>query len=91
MNGKPKMHGSLILDESTSGSAGSIKDLFRAGMAKQTSMVFFMWFVAATTYYGVVLLSTELLDSSKDTCSASGEASIDGVPGEQECSVHTCR
>lgn len=86
------MHGNLILDETTPNSRGSIKDLFRGpGMAKQTSMVFFMWFVAAATYYGVVLLSTELLDSSKDTCAADREASIDGVPGEQECSVHTCR
>lgn len=91
MNGKPLMHGHLVLDESTSNARGSIGDLFRNGQYKLTVMVFFLWFVAASTYYGVVLLSTELLNSSRDTCRADGRASIDGVRGEQECSVHTCR
>jgi hypothetical protein len=57
-------------------------------------MVWFLWFVAAATYYGVVLLSTELLNSSEDVCQAKpAEAELPGTEktGETECSLHQCR
>jgi hypothetical protein len=57
-------------------------------------MVWFLWFVAAATYYGVVLLSTELLNSSEDVCQAKpAEAELAGTEktGETECSLHQCR
>lgn len=53
--------------------------------------VLFLWFVAASSYYGVVLLSTELLNSNEGVCLASGESTIDGLPGESECSAHQCQ
>ena len=52
----------------------------------------FLWFVAANMYYGVVLISTELLNSSTDTCGGSGAAMTSGDYDEEvECSLHKCR
>ena len=53
--------------------------------------VWFLWFVGAATYYGAVLLSTELLNSNEEICLQSGESPIDGLPGESECSAHLCQ
>ena len=63
--------------------------------------VLFLWFVAANMYYGVVLISTELLNSSSDTCGADSGAAWAGAPNgtsraafneeEVECSLHKCR
>ena len=56
-----------------------------------------LWFIAANMYYGVVLISTELLNSSSDTCGGSVDSLV-GVNGSQnaydeevECSLHKCR
>ena len=63
-------------------------------------MVWFLWFVAAATYYGVVLLSTELLNSSEGVCQAAESSAVDDggegknvsfVETETECSLHQCR
>jgi hypothetical protein len=56
-------------------------------------MVWFLWFVAAATYYGIVLVSTELLNSSEGVCQTSG---VEGAAKpekaeESECSLHQCR
>lgn len=92
MNEKRRVLGNLVLDEETTASQrGQFLDLFRKGHARLSVMVFFLWFVAAFSYYGVVLLSTELFNSSHDTCAADGASTIDGIPGEEECSVHVCR
>ena len=56
-----------------------------------TLSVFFLWFVAASTYYGVVLLSTEMLNSSRDACVASDDVTGEGGGYEEkECSLHIC-
>ena len=47
---------------------GSFTDLFREGRRALTSFIWLLWFVSALGYYGVVLMSTELLNSSKDYC-----------------------
>lgn len=47
---------------------GSIVDLFQTGRRKLTILLWILWFVAASGYYGVVLMSTELLNSNKDYC-----------------------
>ena len=93
INGKPEVTAGVLVIDSTvsSGPRGRFLDLFVSGRAKLTVFVFVLWFVAASTYYGVVLLSTELLNSSGGVCLANGESPIDGVPGEIECSVHTCK
>ena len=60
--------------------------------------VLFLWFVAANMYYGVVLISTELLNSSTDTCGGSGGGGSGAAmttsgdyDEEVECSLHKCR
>ena len=73
LNEKPAIHGNLVLDEEAASSAsrGRVADLFKGPIgheAKLTTMVLFLWFVTANMYYGVVLTSTELLNSSADTC-----------------------
>ena len=47
---------------------GRFVDLFQTGREKLTIMLWILWFVAAAGYYGMVLLSTELLNSTKDYC-----------------------
>ena len=47
---------------------GSVADLFQTGRKKLTILLWILWFVAASGYYGVVLMSTELLNSNKDYC-----------------------
>ena len=47
---------------------GSFTDLFQEGRRALTSFIWLLWFVSALGYYGVVLMSTELLNSSKDYC-----------------------
>ena len=47
---------------------GRFADLFQSGRRKLTSFVWILWFAAASGYYGVVLMSTELLNSNKDYC-----------------------
>ena len=47
---------------------GRFTDLFQAGRRKLTAFIWILWFVAASGYYGVVLMSTELLNSNKDYC-----------------------
>jgi hypothetical protein len=57
-------------------------------------MVWFLWFVAGTNYYGVVLLSAELLNSSQNICQANpveGELPRTEKVEETECSLHQCR
>ena len=54
-------------------------------------MVWFLWFVAAATYYGVVLLSTELLNSSEGVCESVADSAKSTPEKETECSLHTCR
>ncbi len=58
-----------------------------------TLSVFFLWFVAAASYYGFVLLSTEMLDSTKHRCSSvvGGQSATMEELEETECSMHICR
>jgi len=92
INKRPDLVGTLILDEqSNQESRGRFLDLFVPGRKRLTLQVWFLWFVGAGTYYGAVLMSTELLNSSEGICLASGESTIDGLPGEEECSAHVCQ
>ena len=47
--------------------------------------------MGGASYYGAVLLSTELLNSNEGICLESGKSPIDGLPGESECSAHVCQ
>ncbi len=80
-----------MLDDSVSSmsSRGNVLDLFRGPTgieARITGMVMGLWFIAAVLYYGVVLISTELLNSSANVCQH-----IEKHYGEDVCSVKKCR
>lgn len=92
INKKPPMKGTLRLDEQSSQeNRGRIQDLFLPGRRLLSLQVLFLWFVGAGTYYGAVLLSTEMLNSGEDVCLASGKSPIDGLPGSGQCSAHQCQ
>lgn len=67
-NDKPMPLG-ILKAETVSSTRGSYKDLFQTReMTIVTSLLLFIWFANAFSYYGVVLLSTELF-AVGDTCS----------------------
>ena len=55
---------------------GRFVDLFQPGRRRLTAFIWILWFVSALGYYGVVLMSTELLNSSKDYCGHSESSTL---------------
>ncbi|XP_069135340.1 synaptic vesicle 2-related protein-like [Argopecten irradians] len=69
-NGKPMPLGRLVDSSSKTTSRGSIKDLFIPELRKTTILLWVIWFVSAFSYYGIVLMTTELFEIS-DGCHGS--------------------
>jgi len=93
-NGVLAPAGHLVLDEAAS--RGRFGHLFRKSSRGHgphlTLSVFYLWFAAAVSYYGVVLITTELLNSDKGMCvDPSVTSRMGDLAEEQECSVHVCR
>ncbi|XP_022095765.1 synaptic vesicle 2-related protein-like isoform X2 [Acanthaster planci] len=79
-NGKPMPQGRLKMDETTS-QRGRFADLFATRQTGITTLLLtFIWFVNAFAYYGIVLLSTELL-SDNGRC----EENADVVEATETC------
>ena len=58
-------------------SRGSIKDLLKNPMRVTTALLWIIWFSCAFSYYGIVLLTTEILTDSKEgTCDANDKCSF---------------
>ena len=91
LNKKPALLGNLVLEETNKAARGRVLDLFLSTRLRLTLQTCSLWFVGGASYYGAVLLSTELLNSNEGVCLASGESPIDGLPGESECSAHVCQ
>ncbi|GAA6217082.1 synaptic vesicle 2-related protein-like isoform X1 [Lates japonicus] len=66
---------------------GQIKDLFTPQYWRTTLLLWFIWFANAFSYYGIVLLTTELLQA-EDSCKASQEDKI-GLSCSLECKYLT--
>lgn len=79
-NGKPLPPGRLVEPTSKATSRGSMKDLFMPEFQKTTFFLWIIWLVAAFSYYGIVLMTTELFEIS-DGCHGSS------VKVEQPCFV----
>ena len=62
------------------GSRGRLADLLSKDLRRTTVMLWLIWAVAAFSYYGVVLMSTELFESSGQLCSLDGSV-------EESCSA----
>ncbi|CAL8115612.1 unnamed protein product [Orchesella dallaii] len=60
-NGRSMLLGRLIVDDMHPTERGRIKDLLMPEMRKTTLLLWFIWMTCAFCYYGVVLISTEIL------------------------------
>ena len=67
---------------------GRFVDLFQPGRRRLTSFIWVLWFVSALGYYGVVLMSTELLNSSKDYCGHSEPSPLNKKAFKTQKSLH---
>ena len=80
VNHKPELLSNLRItygeNEIEMKNRGRFVDLFQPGRRRLTAFIWILWFVSALGYYGVVLMSTELLNTSKDYCGHS-ESSLD--------------
>ncbi|KAL3041750.1 hypothetical protein OYC64_019848 [Pagothenia borchgrevinki] len=81
-NGKPMPKGKLVGNKQNE--RGRIKDLFTHQYRKTTLLLWFIWFANAFSYYGIVLLTTELFQAGQ-SCTA-----IQGAKMEPSCSLE-CR
>ncbi|KAK3084065.1 hypothetical protein FSP39_007577 [Pinctada imbricata] len=75
-NGKPMPLGKLVESSSAATSRGSIKDLFQPEFRKTTLLLWIIWLVSAFSYYGIVLMTTELFETS-DGCHGSNVKKAD--------------
>lgn len=78
-NGKVMPQGKLIAYEQSD--RGRIKDLFAPQYWRTTLLLWFIWFANAFSYFGIVLLTTEMYQSG-DSCGATQGAKI-----EPNCSL----
>merc|ERR1712088_191079 len=62
------------------GSRGRLADLLSKDLRRTTIMLWIIWLAASFSYYGVVLMSTELFESSGQLCSLDGSV-------EESCSA----
>ncbi|XP_047426393.1 synaptic vesicle 2-related protein [Mugil cephalus] len=78
-NGKDMPRGKLVTLKQNE--RGRIKDLFSSKYWKTTLLLWFIWFANAFSYYGIVLLTTELFQAG-DSCEVTKGAKI-----EPDCSL----
>ena len=81
-NGKSMLLGRLTVDDmqGAGGSRGRLADLLSKDLRRTTIMLWIIWLAASFSYYGVVLMSTELFESSGQLCSLDGSV-------EESCSA----
>ena len=74
--------GRLTVDDmqGVGGSRGRLADLLSKDLRRTTIMLWIIWLAASFSYYGVVLMSTELFESSGQLCSLDGSV-------EESCSA----
>ncbi|XP_029371844.1 synaptic vesicle 2-related protein [Echeneis naucrates] len=78
-NGKTLPQGRLVAYTQTS--CGKIQDLFTPQYRRTTFLLWFIWFANAFSYYGIILLTTEMFQAG-DSCGATQGAKI-----EPSCSL----
>ena len=69
-NGKPMPLGKLVEPSTKALNRGSIKELFIPEFRRTTILLWIIWLVSAFSYYGIVLMTTELFEIS-DGCHGS--------------------
>lgn len=81
-NGKPMPLGKLIEPSSKATSRGSLRELFIPELKKTTLILWIIWLVSAFSYYGIVLLTTELFETPDGCHGTTNERKEEG------CFVH---
>ncbi|XP_048523169.1 synaptic vesicle 2-related protein [Dendroctonus ponderosae] len=69
-NGKPMLLGRLVVDDVTLSSPhrGRFRDLLVPSLRRTSLLLWFIWCSCAFCYYGLVLMTTELFESSAIAC-----------------------
>lgn len=87
-----QFHVRFLLSSLASGaveSRGSIKDLLKNPMRITTALLWIIWFSCAFSYYGIVLLTTEILTDSKEgTCDANDKCSFNCADLDKVMTLH---
>lgn len=83
-NGKPMPLGKLVEPSLKGVKRGSVKDLFIPELKRTTIILWSIWLVSAFSYYGIVLMTTELFESP-DGCHGTTK---DKSPSDPGCYVH---
>ncbi|XP_022913065.1 synaptic vesicle 2-related protein [Onthophagus taurus] len=70
-NGKPMLLGRLVVDDATTISPhrGRFRDLLVPSLRLTSLLLWFIWMACAFCYYGLVLMTTELFETSELSCS----------------------
>ncbi|XP_006817913.1 synaptic vesicle 2-related protein-like [Saccoglossus kowalevskii] len=77
-NNKPMPLGKLVIRDKTE-KRGKFSDLFVPQLRMTTIVLMFIWFANAFSYYGIVLMTTELFQSGS-SCPATNAANTAGSP-----------
>ncbi|XP_056639219.1 synaptic vesicle 2-related protein [Diorhabda carinulata] len=74
-NGKPMLLGRLVVDDSFTSSLhrGRFRDLLIPSLRKTSLLLWFIWMACSFCYYGLVLMTTELFETSAILCTAQTE------------------
>lgn len=85
-NGKPMLLGRLVIDDSPNHQGipynneesgvrqrGRFRDLLRPAMRKTSLLLWFIWMSCAFCYYGLVLMTTELFETSAANCKSESQ------------------
>ncbi|KAL3287918.1 hypothetical protein HHI36_002374 [Cryptolaemus montrouzieri] len=69
-NGKPMLLGRLVVDDAINTSQrGRFRDLLVQSLRRTSILLWFIWMACAFCYYGLVLMTTELFETSNMICS----------------------
>ncbi|XP_012288600.1 synaptic vesicle 2-related protein [Orussus abietinus] len=71
-NKKPMLFGRLIIDHPFPVSRGGWKDLFSLEVRRTSASLWVIWFCSAICYYGIVLITTELFNTTAERCGSNG-------------------
>ncbi|GAV04098.1 hypothetical protein RvY_14429-2 [Ramazzottius varieornatus] len=86
-NGQPMPPGELVTDAGNSKDTaprGRFRDLVGPDMRRTTLLLWIIWLGNAFSYYGIVLMTTELFGAG-DTCHVSQQAALPKPPCPLEC------
>ena len=74
-NGKSMLLGRLVVDNMCGVTRGRLSDLLSKDLRRTTILLWIIWATASFSYYGVVLMSAKLFESTGQLCSITSDAS----------------